>query len=173
MLGKKRLNKDLIFGKILPAVGFGVGVCAAAGGALYVSSLVIDVDSDIPLPTLYEHNKIPGDAGTYRITGPDQIAVQQGDYKYTFNYEARQVIIEGKDTFEPIAFSDFSNPAMIDDIKRKGCIISGTFTAAVDEYLAQDGINERHREFAANQRGTAASFTGDNCPIAGSIPHVR
>ena len=173
MPGKKRLNKDLILGKILPAIGFGTGVCAAAGGVMYVSSLLIDDDSNIPLPTLYEHSKIAGDAGTYRITGPDQIAVQQGDYKYTFNYEALQVIIEGKDTFEPIAFSDFSNPAMIDDIKRKGCIISGIFTAAVDEYLAHDDINQRRREFATTERAIATSFTGDNCPIVRSTPHVR
>lgn len=174
MAGKARLNKDLIFRTLLPGAGIIAAAAAFIGGFGYVAwSIHMTDHTKDPIPSLQNHNRIPGDPGTYRLSGPGQIVTQQGDYKYTFNFEALHVIIEGKEKLEPIPFKSFSNPAMIDDMKTKACTLGGSFVAAANAYQTAKARDERIQEYVNNQMTIAGAFINDHCPVQRSVPHVR
>jgi hypothetical protein len=174
MSAKTRLNKELIFGTILQNLA-GVGLACVMLGAVGYMMWITDYSSneDVRRPALYEFNTIANDPGSYRLSGPDQFVSRQGDYMYTFNFESQQVLIDGNKNLQPINFRDFSNPAMIEDMKEKGCILSANFVTAANAYLNGGERTESNIQHTNSDRAIAQSYVDEHCPAARMVPHVR
>ena len=175
MRSKFRFNTAILKNEaFLTALGT-IGFVGAIGGGLYMA-IANDIFglNEQRRPYLGEFTTIAGDAGTYSLRGPDQVSTRQGDYTYTFNYEALQVLIDGQDELVPFNFNNFSNPGMIETIKAKGCVIAADFTAAADKFIANGETLEKHTlENLAQDRAIAQSYAAEHCAVGRQAPHVR
>ena len=175
MRSKVRFNTAIFKNEALLTTLGTIGFMGAVGGGMYlaIANDILGLNEQ-RRPYLGEFTTVRGDAGTYSLRGPDQVSTRQGDYTYTFNYEALQVLIDGKDELAPFNFNNFSNPAMIETIKAKGCVIAADFTAAADKFVANGENHEKHTlENLAQDRAIAQSYAAEHCPAARQTPHVR
>ncbi len=162
MTGRARLNKQAIL-QNLPYACLGALTFASVGGIFAGAVVLISTPPEV-IPVLQSHKSIPGDPGTYEISGTGQVEVKQGDYIYTFNFEAQQVLIDGDKTLDAIDFKEFSNPAMIADVNAKGCTLGASYLAASAAYLASPERSGDYDGWVNRDRTTAQALIKNYCP---------
>jgi hypothetical protein len=151
-------------GKNAPFWGLGLACLGVVGGL--VNYLVQDDPEAAAAATLdlRAWSKLETETGETRITGPGQVAKEQGDMTYTFNFESGHVFVTGPNLNDSMPFAEFKNDRMIDTVKGEGCTIAGTIIRNIDAYNKGNGTPEEQSTQVADYQKLSQTYIKKLCP---------
>lgn len=108
-------------------------------------------------------SKLQVENGESRITGPGQVAKEQGEMTYTFNFESGHVFVTGPNLNDAMSFEEFKNDKMIDTVRGEGCTIAGTILDNIETYVKADGTTEEQSTQVADYTKISQTYTKNHC----------